>query len=230
MLTMKKAILFPIVAFALAMILLIALAEEAKATNNSQVCTGLDSGKIDTVGDPATVTITATPGYEITGYCVKAGSTQQGNGPVYVTVDPPRTSITISHPSGKDVSHYSWSESKIVVPPTTQPPETTVPPTTEPPVTTQPPVTTIPETTVATTVPPTTAPPSTEPPSSSTSVPPVTAPPPSVPPTTPGTPPVVVPVTELPATGGELHLAALAAAFLAAGTGITALARRPRHG
>jgi hypothetical protein len=223
---MKKAILFPIVAFTLAMILLIALAEEAKATNNSQVCAGLDSGKIDTVGDPATVTITATPGYEITGYCVKAGSTQQGNGPVYVTVDPPRTSITISHPSGKDVSHYSWSESKIVVPPTTEPPVTTQPPpTTEPPVTTQPPVTTIPETTVATTVPP-----STEPPSSSTSVPPVTAPPPSVPPTTPGTPPVVVPVTELPATGGELHLAALAAAFLAAGTGITALARRPRHG
>ena len=259
---MKKSILFPIIAFALAVIFLVALAESAQATDTGQVCAGLDSGKIDTTGDPATVTMTATPGYEITRYCIKAGSAKQGDGPVYVNVNPPQTSITVGHPSGKDVSHYSWQESKIEVPPTTVP-------------TTDPPVTTNPPTTVATTVPPTTAPPSTEPPSteppsSSTSVPPVTAPPVGTPVTTipdecwidndptnviespnftlygPGDPNIVgthsisgmncgpfvdigtppVPPTELPSTGGELHLAGLAAALLAAGAGLAAVARR----
>ncbi|UUZ59181.1 hypothetical protein [Nocardioides sp. B-3] len=38
---------------------------------------------------------------------MKAGSAQQGNGPVNVVVDPPAASVTITHPSGKDISHYT---------------------------------------------------------------------------------------------------------------------------
>ena len=81
----------------------------AQATNGGQVCTGLDSGKIDTTGDPQTVTVTAPEGMLIDGYCVKAGSVNQGDGPVYVTVDPPVKTLTFGYPDGKAVSHYSLS-------------------------------------------------------------------------------------------------------------------------
>lgn len=75
------------------------------------VCEPLSSGKIDTTGDPATVTLTAPDGMVITGYCVKAGSAKQGDGPVYVELDRSQwvSAITISHPTGKAVSHYSFS-------------------------------------------------------------------------------------------------------------------------
>jgi hypothetical protein len=81
----------------------------ASAGDDGQVCTGLDSGKIDTTGDPLSVTVTAPAGYLIDGYCVKAGSVQQGNGPEYVSVSPPSASVTITHSTGKAVSHYSYS-------------------------------------------------------------------------------------------------------------------------
>ncbi|MBA2643781.1 MAG: hypothetical protein H0U82_12760 [Actinobacteria bacterium] len=73
-----------------------------------QLCPAGDSGKIDTTGDPATVTITAPAGMVIYQYCVKAGSAKQGFGAVIVTVDPPVNSLTISYPGGKAVSHYSF--------------------------------------------------------------------------------------------------------------------------
>jgi hypothetical protein len=75
----------------------------------TQVCAPLDSSKIDTVGDPLTVTITAPEGKLITGYCVKAGSAQRGDGPVYVTLTTPVSSLEISHPTGKAISNYSYS-------------------------------------------------------------------------------------------------------------------------
>ena len=74
-----------------------------------QVCQGLDSGKIDVTGDQHSVTVTAPDGYLIDEYCVKAGSAQQGEGPVYVPVDPPAKTVTITYPSGKAISHYSYS-------------------------------------------------------------------------------------------------------------------------
>jgi LPXTG-motif cell wall-anchored protein len=52
------------------------------------------------------ITVTAPEGKLISGYCVKAGSLNQGDGPVYVVVDPPAKTVTITHPSGKDISHY----------------------------------------------------------------------------------------------------------------------------
>lgn len=99
------------------------------------VCEGLDSGKIDAGGAGPELEISAPDGYLITGYCVKAGSIQQGDGPVYEPVDPPQQTIVISHPSGKDISHYS-AEYELIAPPTTPP--ATTPPATTPPVTTPP--------------------------------------------------------------------------------------------
>lgn len=53
------------------------------------------------------ITITAPEGKLISGYCVKAGSIKQGDGPEYVVLDPAVKSITITHTSGKDISHYT---------------------------------------------------------------------------------------------------------------------------
>lgn len=80
------------------------------------VCTGLDSGKINVSGNHTSITITAPAGALITEYCVKAGSENQEEGPVYVTVNPAKATVTFSHPTGKDISHYSYSWSTIVTP------------------------------------------------------------------------------------------------------------------
>lgn len=82
----------------------------AQATNegNEQVCTGLDSGKID-VNDPPSVTVTAPEGQLISGYCVKAGSTHNDFGPVYVVLDEPVETLTITYPGKDSISHYSVS-------------------------------------------------------------------------------------------------------------------------
>ena len=96
---------------------------------NEGVCAGLDSGKIDVEGDVKVITITAPEGYLITGYCVKAGSIKQGNGPEYVELETPVESIDIDHSSGKDISHYSFSytEKTHTTPPTTTTPVHTDP-------------------------------------------------------------------------------------------------------
>lgn len=57
--------------------------------------------------DVKTLEVTADDGKLISGYCIKAGSARQGDGPVYVVVDPPAKTVVISHPSGKDISHYT---------------------------------------------------------------------------------------------------------------------------
>jgi hypothetical protein len=141
----------------------------AAATNTGQVCE--DNGtKVDVVGSHTSITVTAPEGYLISGYCVKAGSTKQGLGPEYVTVDPPAASVVITHSSGKDISHYTITLEAVPSPPTT---------------TTPPPTSTIPPTTV--TVPPTTSPC------------PLSGGEPSCPtPTTPPTSTVTVPVTSAP--------------------------------
>jgi hypothetical protein len=74
--------------------------------NDEQVCPAGDSGKIDVNSGPS-VTVTAPDGKLISGYCVKAGSANQGDGPEFVPVSPPQKTVTITHSSGKDVSHYS---------------------------------------------------------------------------------------------------------------------------
>lgn len=103
------------------------------ALANEQVCPGLDSGKIDESGNKTKVTVTAPDGYLIDGYCAKAGSAKHGYGPELVTVDPPQASVTISHSSGKDLSHYSVSYVAVQGEPEPEPSEEpTVEPTDEP--------------------------------------------------------------------------------------------------
>lgn len=174
------------------------------------VCDGLDSGKIDINQDGVqSVTVVAPDGYLIGGYCVKAGSSKQDNGPVYVVIDPGVTEVTITHPSGKDISHYSYTLVKEVPPSTTTTTSpttstTTVPPTTTTTTTTTM-VTTVPSSTTSTTVTPTTFTTSTMTTSpSSTTVPPTT----TTGPSTEATPTM----TELPRTGPNELLLVLAAA------------------
>lgn len=63
--------------------------------------------KIDVTGSRKTIEVTAPAGKLIDYYCVKAGSVNNGNGPVIVPVEPPAATVVIEHPSGKDISHYS---------------------------------------------------------------------------------------------------------------------------
>jgi hypothetical protein len=94
---------------------------EEESKQNDNVCPPLDSGKIDTSGDPATVTVTAgealpfsdppksiPAGAVIYEYCVKAGSDNQDLGPETVQVTPPAPTVTFDVPRvDKDISHYS---------------------------------------------------------------------------------------------------------------------------
>src|SRR5215218_8050354 len=81
------------------------------AEPNEGVCDPLTSGKIDVVGSHKSITITADPGFLITGYCVKAGSIKEGDGPEYIPVDPPQESVVISYKDGvKEISHYSYTQ------------------------------------------------------------------------------------------------------------------------
>lgn len=107
-----------------------------EANQNEQVCVPLSSGKKDTTGDPLTVTITAPEGMVITGYCVKAGSANQGEGPEYPVLTPDQlnqNSLTIAHSSGKAISHYSFSWGPAPTTPVTPPAEEEPPAGNEPP-------------------------------------------------------------------------------------------------
>ena len=82
-------------------------ANGSAATNTGQVCSPLSSGKIDVSGSIKFIDVTAPSGSLISRYCVKAGSINNDNGPVYVDVDPPAATVRIAYPNGKDISHYS---------------------------------------------------------------------------------------------------------------------------
>jgi hypothetical protein len=79
--------------------------ENTGGGNDGQVCPDNDTGHIS--GNSPSVTVTAPDGKLISGYCVKAGSANQELGPESVTVDPAQKTVTITHSSGKDISHYS---------------------------------------------------------------------------------------------------------------------------
>jgi hypothetical protein len=96
---MKRMISLVFAALAMGTVL---AAPTAQAAPN--VCPAGDSGKIDTSGNPLEVTITAPEGFLIDTYCVKGGTTV-----LIVDVDPDAAQVTISLPSGKAVSHYSFT-------------------------------------------------------------------------------------------------------------------------
>lgn len=90
-----------------------AQATSAGSHDNDQVCSGLDSGKIDVSGDKISITVTAPDGMLISAYCVKAGSTNAGDGPHYVTLASPQKTVTLTYTDSdgkaKALSHYSLS-------------------------------------------------------------------------------------------------------------------------
>jgi hypothetical protein len=202
--------------------MMIASGSVAAAQNdNEQVCAG---DKVDVGGEQTSIVVNAPEGYLISEYCVKAGSAEQGDGPEYVTVDPPASSVTISHSSGKAISHYSLTLVQIpTVTPTDVPP--TVTPTHTPPTVTP---TDVPPT--ATTVPGEPTP---------THVPPTATTVPGEPTKVPHTPEPekeVPGVTALPSTGSDggasgggqgLLLLTAVAATLMAGTGVLLRKDRP---
>jgi len=111
---------------------------------SDQICEELDSTKINLGDGNETFVITAPAGEVITMVCVKSGDDNSGGGPEYYLVEPPANSVTISHSTGRDISHYSFaSELPPTEPPATEPPATE-PPATEPPATTPPAETTPP--------------------------------------------------------------------------------------
>lgn len=128
-----------VAAAALALGLGVAAAAPAAADPDpTQVCSGTH---ITPSGNQTSITYTAPEGMLVSAWCVKAGSTQQGNGPEYHQVDPPAKTITITHASGKDISHYSVTLVPVPETPTETPtpqtptqqtttPNTTVNPTT----------------------------------------------------------------------------------------------------
>jgi hypothetical protein len=82
------------------------------------LCTDLTKGlgyqdKVDTIGDPATVTYTAPSGFLVDAYCVKAGTE-----PIIVSVNPPAATVIIDHPNKDSVSHYQVHLVAIAVVPT----------------------------------------------------------------------------------------------------------------
>jgi hypothetical protein len=129
----SRAVMAVLLGTVLIMMALVVPALRANAAPGDNVCSGLDSGKIDVSGEQTSITVTAPAGYLIDEYCVKAGSVQGGTGgPVYVTVNPPTKSVTITYPSGKAISHYSVSYVPVTTP-TTPPTTPTKTPTTPPP-------------------------------------------------------------------------------------------------
>ena len=72
-----------------------------------QICPAGDSGKIDVTGDVTSITLNAPAGMVITAVCVKAGSANQGLGAEITYYPGGVTSVTITHSSGKAISHYS---------------------------------------------------------------------------------------------------------------------------
>ncbi|MCM0620444.1 hypothetical protein [Nocardioides bruguierae] len=92
------------------------------AVDDDKVCvdylatTGSGSGKIDVTGSVTSLTVSAPEGYVIDYYCVKSGSSSQGDGPrVVETTDPHPASVTLTYETTlkngktvfKDLSHYS---------------------------------------------------------------------------------------------------------------------------
>ncbi len=83
--------------------------------------------KVETTGNPPSVTVTAPEGFLIDAFCVKAGQFTE-----IIPVDPPQQTVTISAPTGQAVSHFQIHIIPAPPPTTAAAPPTTAaaPPTT----------------------------------------------------------------------------------------------------
>ncbi|SDS81147.1 hypothetical protein SAMN04489860_2428 [Paraoerskovia marina] len=94
-----------------ALALVAAGAGAATAKGNPDICRYDGEGwmeKVDVSGNHQGVQVDAPDGLVIVGYCVKAGSSKgrSGGGQEVNYLDDGVDSLTITHSSGKDVSHY----------------------------------------------------------------------------------------------------------------------------
>jgi hypothetical protein len=87
----------------------ISVATASTAAAGGGVCGEGDSGKFEVDDGNKYLVIYAPDGYLIDGYCVKAGSGNQGLGAEYVVLDSPQAKVKIYHSSWKDISHYSYT-------------------------------------------------------------------------------------------------------------------------
>jgi hypothetical protein len=106
-----------------------ATAAAGHLATGSDVCAPLDSGKIDTRRDPMTVHVVAPAGKVIVGYCVKAGSVNQGEGPRYYDIEPGVSAFDVAYIANpkRAVSHYSLSFAPAGTPTASAAPATTAP-------------------------------------------------------------------------------------------------------
>lgn len=84
----------------------------APASAATQLCPGLDTGRINVVGQQTTITLVAPEGQLITAVCIKGGTVAET-----FTYSPGVTSVTLSLQSGKGISHYSVSYDDVIYPP-----------------------------------------------------------------------------------------------------------------
>jgi hypothetical protein len=94
------------------------------AQDQEPVCPDLDTGKLS-ANNQTSITITAPEGQVIVQVCIKAGSAEQGLGPENFFFDPGVTTITLSHSSGKEISHFSVDFAPAPPPTTAAAPPTT---------------------------------------------------------------------------------------------------------
>jgi len=77
---------------------------ESDKPANEGVCEGTH---VHPAGSTKTAEYTAPEGFLVSAVCVKAGSIKQGDGPEITPFDPPQATVTLTHSSGKDISHYT---------------------------------------------------------------------------------------------------------------------------
>ncbi len=101
----RVAVMFSLLAVVGAFLIVAPAMAFATASDN-KVCPTFDTGHVNPGNNKTSVTVTAPANKKIISYCVKAGSANQGLGAETKNIAPTKT-VTFSHSSGKDISHYS---------------------------------------------------------------------------------------------------------------------------
>jgi hypothetical protein len=96
-----------------------AAADQVPAVTVAQTCDTLLPGgvKTDIDGSHPTLVISAPAGKVFDQVCVKAGSANQGLGAEFFAGCSGLSTCTISHSSGKDISHWSYTAKVVTTPP-----------------------------------------------------------------------------------------------------------------
>lgn len=122
---------FTVWAVVLIVACVVLLVVPAAGAQGSETCSG--GVNVELQGEVYEITVTAPEGLLISGYCVKAGSTQQGCGPMTTLFTHPLESVTIEYDhylnscDGKAISHYVMFYTEVPPSTTSSLPPTTIP-------------------------------------------------------------------------------------------------------